>query len=84
MTAPSSTVAPAITESLEITAALNIGSSAAYALAQNYVGTSHALNLQALTQQHAQQEAAIATQAVATAACSQILATGAAELPHDS
>lgn len=50
----------------------------AFALAQQYAGTAHALTLEALQQASAQQNAAIAINSVTLAACTRILADAGA------
>lgn len=70
-----------VVESVETVNALILGLAPAFSLGQHYVMTSHAAGLQALNQSSAQQQAAIARNAVTLMACSQILAVEVATLP---
>ncbi len=77
-------VSPQIMESVEAGNAVDLVLAPAFAVAQLYTATAHALGLQALGLQSAQQNAAITTNAVTAAACSQVLAVGVAVLPKTS
>lgn len=74
---------PVVT-AIESVNALNLGLAPAFALAQHYAMTAHAAGLQALNQSSAQQQAAIARDAVTAMACAQILAVDVATLSPKS
>lgn len=64
---------PEVAQSVEAGNAVDLALAPAFGLAQMYSATAHALGLQALTQQSAQQHAAISLNAVTLKVCAQLL-----------